>query len=79
MKTEPLKPSAALLCKLASIAVHSDEMLSPAGHDFDRHALLSAVNDAEVVSWVGQMTDMGMAPVKRNVPAANPAKRKEGE
>ena len=65
MKTDPLKPSPALLCKLASVAVHADEMISPTGHDFDRHALLSASGDAEVKEWLKQMTAMGMAPVKR--------------
>lgn len=62
---EMLRPSAALLCKLASIAVHSDEMLSPGGHRFDRDALLSSINDAEVATWLAAMTAAGMAPVKR--------------
>jgi hypothetical protein len=65
MKTEPLKPSASLLCKLASIAVHSDEMLSPNGHEFDRGALLGVLGDAEIKEWITSMTKMGMAPVKR--------------
>jgi len=65
MKPDPMKPSPALLCKLASVAVHADEMLSPTGHDFDRHALLSACGDPEVKEWLKQMTAMGMAPVKR--------------
>lgn len=67
MKTDPLTPSPALLCKLASIAVHSDEMLSPHGHHFDKQALQSAIGDTEVAAWLKQMTAMGMAPVKRNV------------
>lgn len=64
--SSPLQPTPALLCKLASVVVHSDEMLSADGHPFDRNALLSLIrDDAEVKEWILQMTDMGMAPVKR--------------
>ncbi len=66
MKTDPFKPSPAILCKLASIAVHTDEMLSPHGHHFDKAALRSVITDSDVAAWIKQMTDMGMAPVKRN-------------
>lgn len=65
MKNDPLKPSMTLLCKLASVAVHADEMLSPNGHQFDHAALKSAMNDAEVVQWIKDMVALGMAPVKR--------------
>jgi len=54
-----------LLCKLASIAVHADEMLSPNGHDLDRNALHSALSDGEVRDWIAAMTAKGLAPVKR--------------
>jgi len=59
------QPSASLLSKLASIAVHADEMLSDDGHSFDRDALISAVNDPEVAEWVARMTDCALAPRKR--------------
>jgi len=65
MKTDPLKPSPALLCKLASVAVHSDEMLSPTGHHLDKTALQSALTDPEVTAWIAAMVKLGMAPVKR--------------
>lgn len=65
MKPDPLSPSPSLLCKVASIAVHADELLSPKGHEFDRHALQSALTDAEVIKWLSAMTKAGMAPVKR--------------
>jgi len=65
MNNDPLKPSPALLCKLASVAVHADEMLSPNGHHFDKAALNSALTDADVTAWIAQMVKMGMAPVKR--------------
>lgn len=60
-----LMPSPSLLCKLASIAVHADELASPDGHTFDRVALSSAITDPEVVAWIDGMTKAGMAPVKR--------------
>jgi hypothetical protein len=60
-----LSPSAALLCKLASVAVHADEMLSADGHDFDRAALKAVLSDPEVIGWVEAMTDASLAPRKR--------------
>lgn len=63
--SDPLKPNPALLCKLGSIAVHADEMLSKDGHDFDRVALLSLLKDEEIVEWIAAMTKMQMVPQKR--------------
>lgn len=60
-----LKPSASLLCKLASIAVHADEMASDDGHEFDRVALTSALTDPEVVEWIAAMSAAALAPRKR--------------
>jgi hypothetical protein len=61
----PLKPSPSLLCKVASVVVHAEEMLSPSGHDYDKQALISALQDPELKNWIQEMTKMGMAPVKR--------------
>jgi len=61
-----LQPPPSLLCKLASIAVHADEFLSPDGHDFDRTALTSALADSEVQEWIAAMTTAALAPRKRN-------------
>jgi hypothetical protein len=58
-------PSPSLLCKLASIIVHADELASPSGHDFDRVALEALLNDTEVSLWLAGMVTAGMAPVKR--------------
>lgn len=66
---DPLKPGPALLVKLGSIAVHTDEMLSPGGHTFDRHALNTLLTDPEVIEWRAAMDKMAMLPVMRNVPA----------
>ena len=64
--TDPLNPSPALLCKLASVAVHADEFMSPFGHEMDRVAFNSAINDPEVKEWLDGMTALAMAPRKRN-------------
>lgn len=60
-----LNPSASLLCKLASITVHADELLSSNGHPMDRDALLSVINDPEVRGWISEMQAAALAPVKR--------------
>ncbi len=60
-----LSPAPGLLCKLASLAVHIDELYSAGGHEFDRAALNTLINDREVQQWIAEMTKLGMAPVKR--------------
>jgi len=60
---DPLKPALSLLCKLASIAVHADEMISPKGHALDVEALKSVVSDPEVRTWLMEMGPF--VPVKR--------------
>lgn len=63
---DALKPSAQLLCKLGSIAVHADEFLSPYGHVLDRHALTSLLDDYEVRNWLKAMQTMALIPEKRS-------------
>lgn len=62
---DPLQPSPSLLCKLGSIAVHVDEMLSPKGHFFDKKALDTLLSDTEVAEWLTAMDKMAMLPKKR--------------
>jgi len=64
-KADPLKPSATLLCKLGSIVVHVDEMLSPGGHGFDIEAIRGLLKDVEVAEWLKSMDKMAMLPKKR--------------
>lgn len=64
--SNPLNPSPALLCKLASVAVHADEYHSADGHELDLVALRSALADAEVKAWIEAMTSLAMAPRKRS-------------
>lgn len=63
----PLKPPASLLCKIGSIAVHTDEMLNspPSERPFDKAALVSLLNDPEVNAWLAQMSAIALLPVKR--------------
>jgi hypothetical protein len=67
--SDPLKPSASLLVKLGSIAVHAEELMSPGGHPFDRDALVTLYGDPEVIAWRAEMDSMAMLPVKRSTPA----------
>jgi hypothetical protein len=63
--TDPMKPSAALLAKLGSIARHCDEALSVTGHEFDVGAIRSLLCDPEVVQWLDAMDKLAMIPRKR--------------
>jgi hypothetical protein len=62
-----LTPSPGLLCKLGSIAVHADELLSSDGHAFDKIALERLMADPEVVEWMAQMDAAAMLPKRRKV------------
>lgn len=66
MKSDPLKPSATLLIKLGSVIVHQEELMSPHGHEFDKHALETVRNDPEVIAWLEAMTKAAFLPVKRH-------------
>ena len=66
--TDVLNPSAPLLCKLGSIIVHADELLSPDGHAFDREALKALLDDPAVNEWLAGMGELAMIPLKRNLP-----------
>lgn len=61
----PFQPSAGLLAKLGSIAIHAEELLSPTGHVMDKAALESVLTDPEVTEWLDGMSAMAMLPVKR--------------
>lgn len=66
--SDPLIPSPALLCKLGSIIVHADELLSDDGHPFDRAALQSLADDRDVRAWLAAMQSMALVPIKRKKP-----------
>lgn len=63
--SDPLKPSASLLVKLGSIAVHAEELTSPGGHAFDKTALDMLLQDPEIAAWRKQMDAMAFLPKKR--------------
>lgn len=55
--------SPTLAAKLAAVVVHADEMLSPAGHHFDKAALEQVCRDPEVQDWIQRCGPL--APRKR--------------
>ena len=63
--SNPLKPTCSVLCKLGSIAVHVQEMVSAKGHHFDKVALESLLTDQEVTGWLYDMDKLAMLPKKR--------------
>ena len=63
--SNPLKPTPSVLCKLGSIAVHVEEMLSTTGHAFDRLALEDLLQDKEIIGWLYDMDRLAMIPKKR--------------
>ena len=63
--SDPLKPAVSILCKLGSIAVHVQEMLSTKGHHFDKVALESLMMDKELTGWLYDMDKLAMIPKKR--------------
>lgn len=64
--SDPIHPSASLLCKLGSIIVHMEEMLSPGGHGFDRLAAANLLKDPEVLEWLNDMRTAALLPVRRD-------------
>ena len=63
--TDPLRPSVSLLSKLGSIIVHTEEAVSPDGHEFDQMALRQLTGDPEVKEWLLAMGELALIPVKR--------------
>jgi hypothetical protein len=65
---DAMHPSASLVCKLGSIAVHAEEFLSVGGHEFDKAALSALLQDSGVKAWLDSLGRMGLVPVKRSYP-----------
>lgn len=64
--SDPLAPSAALLCKLGSILVHLEEWLDPIESNvLDLKAAEGLLADPEVLEWLAAMGEMALLPVKR--------------
>ena len=62
---DPLKPSAGLLVKLGSLAIHAEEGLSASGHELDIAAIKGLLADLEVQAWLTAMDGLALLPVKR--------------
>lgn len=61
----PMKPNQGLLMKLGSIIVHLEEYIETDIHT-DLKAAQSLISDAEVVTWLKEMTAKGLLPMKRS-------------
>ena len=66
IKPNPLTPDPVLFCKLGSIIVHAEELLSPDGHQFDKITFDQLMRDPAVVQWLADMRKMALLPEKRN-------------
>jgi hypothetical protein len=62
--SDPLHPSASLLCKLGSIVVHYEELNSLDGHPIDKSTIDSLRRDPEVEEWFTEMKSF--LPAKRH-------------
>ena len=60
-----LTPSAVILIKLGSIAVHAEEILSDKVHPFDLDTLKALLNDSDVKTWLAEMDKLALLPKKR--------------
>jgi hypothetical protein len=65
-RMNPTAPPISVLVKLGSIARHTDELLSPDGHEFDRATLQGLLRDPEVVEWMRQADALALLPVRRS-------------
>ena len=68
IKTESmdvLEPCPTILIKLGSIAVHTEELLSYKGHEFDISVLKALLEDGEVKWWLAGMDKLALLPKKR--------------
>jgi hypothetical protein len=73
------EPSLGVAIKLASLAVHAEELLAPGGHPADRQArrrrierlqlrIQSLLTDPEVAAYLAELENAGLLPVKRTHP-----------
>jgi hypothetical protein len=61
----PLHPKPSLIVKLGSIARHVEELVGPAPHVVDKHAIEALLGDPEVVEWMKAADNMALLPVPR--------------
>jgi len=62
---DAMKPSQALLARLASIIVHLEEFIET-GHPMDRDTAQSLRKSRAVKEWMMDMQRLGLTPVKRD-------------
>lgn len=62
-----MKASMTVLLKLASIAVHADELLSPDGREADKSAIRGLLADPELKAWLGDPELQVYLPLRRRL------------
>lgn len=58
-------PNVSCAVKLASLATHVEEYLSPDGREQDRIAIESLIHDKEIQKYIAYLGSIGLAVVKR--------------
>jgi hypothetical protein len=58
-------PSLSVAVKLASLAVHLEEMLSPSRHRYDVSAAETILRDPELRAYLAEMDKLTLLPVRR--------------
>ncbi len=61
-----LSPSASVLIKLGSLAIHVEEGMGPRGHPYDVVAIQGILADPELQEWLKEMDSMALLPLKRS-------------
>lgn len=64
-KSDVLKPSVSILCKLGSLYVHLEEGTSDKKHPMDVMAIKTIIDDPELKEWIIGMDKMAFLPKKR--------------
>lgn len=62
---EELIPTFEVLIKLGNIVIHTQEMLSSKGHQYDLVVLKQLIEDKEVNEWLNKMDKFALLPKKR--------------
>lgn len=67
LSSPDFQPSVSVGIKLASLAVHADELLSPGGSaEFDGTAIKTLLADSEVVAYLDLLRPFALLPMKRS-------------
>lgn len=60
-----MTPSFSVAVKLASVAVHAEELISPTGAELDAAAIRGLLADPDVAAYLDTLSSLALLPVKR--------------